>query len=271
MFKCLLLEFCLIGATFALSAKNITGVVLNETSQLPVEFVNIGIVYKNVGTVSNANGQYRLFVDTTFYNDTLLFSCIGYEPRTIKISDLQKDSSPIILLREKVYEIKDVVIIPRQYKEKTLGVTSKSKAFQMGFEENILGYEMGLLMNVKKTALLKRVNINIAHCSYDTIFYRLNIYKVFAKNFENILREPIYINIPKELTTNEIHVDLLSKNIVVEGDFLIALEHVKDLGKGGLYFSFGLMHTSYLRTTSQGEWEKVPIGMSINVIADVEK
>ena len=127
-------------------------------------------------------------------------------------------------------------------------------------------------MKVKKTAFIKKVNINISNCSYDTIFYRLNIYKANGKNdFENILREPIYIKLPKESVKDEIEIDLQEKNIVVDGNFLVSLEHVKNLGPGNLYFCAGLSNKTYFRKTSQGKWETAPVGISISVVADVEK
>ena len=90
-------------------------------------------------------------------------------------------------------------------------------------------------------------------------------------DFENILREPIYIKMPKETVKDEIQMDLQSRNIVIEGDFLITLEHVKNLGNGYLYFCAGLIDKTYYRKTSQGKWETASGGISISVIADVEK
>lgn len=193
-------------------------------------------------------------------------------PFLVKISDLRKSVDNEIFLKKRAYEIEEVVIKPRVFKHRTLGVTTKFKEVAAGFKDNLLGYECGILMKVKKTAIIKRVNINISNCSYDTIFYRLNIYKVQGEmSFENILREPIYLKMPKESIKNEIQIDLQSKNIVVEGDFLITLEHVKDLGNGSLYFCAGLTDKTYYRKTSQGSWQTAPVGISISVIADVEK
>jgi hypothetical protein len=164
------------------------------------------------------------------------------------------------------------IVRPRVFKERTLGVTTKFKKISAGFKDNMLGYECGILMKVKKSAFLKKVNINISNCSYDTIFYRVNIYKVHGKmDFENILREPVYLKMPKKSVGEGIVIDLAAKNIVVDGDFLVTLEHVKDLGPGNLYFCAGLSSKTYFRKTSQGKWETVPVGVSISVVADVEK
>lgn len=250
----------------------ITGVLINSKNNQPIEYANIGIVGENVGTVSNEKGKFNFFVDSIYDNDTVQFSVIGFKSLRIKIVDLRKLSDKEIFLEEKAYELAEVIIKPKKIKERTLGVTTKFKRIVAGFKDNSLGYECGILMNNKKTAHLKEVNINISHCTYDTVFYRLNIYKVHGKkDFENILLEPIYIKMPRKSLTDLIQIDLQSQNIVVDGDFLITLEHVKDLGAGYLYFCAGVGHKTYFRKTSQGKWESAPIGISISVIADVEK
>jgi hypothetical protein len=270
MTKLLFLTFIIVcNAAFA---QTIKGILLNSENRQPIEFANIGIVGKNAGTVTDINGRFNFQVDPKFDNDSIQFSIIGYKARFIKIADLRKQNENLVLLDEKNYDLTEVIIKPKTFRPRTLGITTKFKGFSLGPEDNNSGQEWGVLMKVKKTAFIKTVIINIAHCSYDTIFYRLNIYKVIGElDFENILKEPIYIEITKEAVRDQIQVDLQSKNIVVDGDFLITLEHVKDLGKGSLYFCAGLMDKTYFRNTSQGNWETVPVGISISVFADVEK
>jgi len=255
-----------------LLGQNISGIVKNESNGNPVSFVNIGIAGKNFGTVSDLNGRFNLVIDSIFDNETLLFSSIGYYPFSIKVSDFKSSSDKTVRLKEKKYDLNEVIIKPKIFKSQTLGVTTKSNMMSAGFRDNFLGYEYGIIMKVKKSAFIKSVNFNIASCSYDSIYYRLNIYKVLGKmEFENILREPIYVIMPKQLVSNEIQIDLKSKNIVVEGDFLVTLEHIKDLGAGSLYFCAGFGDQTYFRKTSQGEWGKSVAGISISVVADVEK
>ena len=268
--KLLLLVFIL--NVHAVLAQNISGIVINAEDKQPVDFVNIGIAGKNVGTVTDVNGCFHLSVDPCFSCDSLLFSRIGYNSCSIKIADLMIDSIMVVPLKEKTYELSELKITPRKFKTRTLGVTTKFKKMNAGFEHNLLGYECGILMKVKKSALIKKVNIHIATCTYDTILYRLNIYKVQGKRtFVNMLKEPVYITMPGSAVKDEIQLDLQSKNIVVDGNFLITLEHVKDLGEGLLYFCAGFGEKTYFRKTSQGKWETVPIGISISVLADVEK
>ena len=247
-------------------SQNISGFVIDNDGN-SIEYVNIGITDKNIGTVSNKQGYFNLSINSEFYNDTLLFSCIGYNSYTVKISDLSKNENT---LTSKKYVLDEVRVPPSLHTQKSLGIKTRSKSINAGFENNLPGYECGIIIHQKKKAFIKKVNLNISTCSYDTIFYRVNIYKVSGDmNFTNILKNPIYINLPKELINDEIQIDLQNQNIIVEGDFLITLEHIKYLGQGKLNFCSSLFNKTYIRKTSQGKWITAPIGISINVIADI--
>jgi len=268
----LLLFAIFILGNFISNAQNISGTIYNAKTNNPIAYVNIGISGKNIGTVSDFEGKFNFQVAFEFDGDSLLFSCIGFEPRIIKVRELRNNNLQLIVLQEKVQDLKEVVIRPRVYKEKMLGIVTDTKFISAGFENNELGYEMGIFMDVKKSAVLKRVDLNIARCSYDTVFYRLNIYSHKGDMvFDNILKSPIYINLPKDRVRDKITIDLQRYDLVVEGNFLVTVELVKDLGPGFLYFSAGLKDRTYFRKTSQGVWDTAPVGISISVLADVEK
>jgi hypothetical protein len=103
----------------------------------------------------------------------------------------------------------------------------------------------------------------------------LNIYKKLASGeFENILKEPIYIQFEKSQIRETLIIDISNYDIEVKGDFLITVELIKDLGPGSLMFCCNLFGApTYYRGTSQGGWHRVPmnIGIGINVEAMVEK
>jgi hypothetical protein len=255
-----------------LIAQSFSGFITCMQTGQPVEYANIGIVGKNVGTVSNDKGYFSLQIEEKYNNDSLLFTCIGYRPYLIKVSEFRKLQNHSISLEEKVTQIQTVLVLPKKYAQKKLGVTTRNKSFSAGFSDNQLGYEMGIMMKVKKTAFIQTVNLNINQCTYDSILYRLNIYKVKGKmNFENILTKPIYIKLPKSMLNKTVTIDLTSYNLMLQGYFLVALEHIKDMGPGILHFSCSLTQKTYYRKTSQGAWDTAPIGVSISVDAKVEK
>jgi len=249
---------------------DISGIVFSESGKQAIEYVNIGIAGKNIGTVTNEKGEYRLIVEPQHTDDLLLFSCIGYETFSCKIAELEKMGD--VYLKEKTYNLDQVIIKPRIFKEELLGVKTKSKRISAGFEHNMLGYECGIRMYAQKSAILKKVAINIARCSYDTIFYRLNVYKVSNEmDFINILQKPIYISASSDILQETFSINLEPYDIIIDGDFLVTLEHIKELGEGALVFCADKKHKTYFRKTSQGEWQMAPVGISISVVADIEK
>ena len=254
-------------------AQSFNGKIISKGNQTPVEYANIGIPNKNIGTTSDASGNFSINLPAQFNNDTLRISCIGFETKNILIRDLVSSKTNYVELSEKTYNLSETVIIPKRFKEKVLGVKTKSKSIQAGFNEHILGKEMGVILAIRKSAKLKKINLNIATCNFDTIFYRINVYEVrnlWKRDFVNVLKTPLYIKIPKDKVKSTITIDIENRDIWVKGNCLVTIEYVKDLGKGQLYFCAGIGNSTYHRTTSQAKWSSTPIGIGLNVLADVE-
>lgn len=269
--KCLILFTLLYAFTTTITATNIQAKVLCKNTKAPVEYVNVGIAEKNIGTVSNQDGDFSLTLTPEFTNDTLTLSCIGFSTIKIAIGDLVNKQHAVVYMSENVVGLSEILVKPLKTKIKALGVLTKSKSIQAGFQNNELGYECGILMKNRKAAWLKTLNLNIGTCTYDTIFYRLNVYKVTKRGtFENILTDQIFIKLSKSEVVDVVRIDLQKYNVCVRGNFMVTLEHVRDLGKGALNFGSGLSHKTYYRKTSQGNWKTVPIGVGINVVAEVE-
>lgn len=254
--------------------QNYTGVIKDASTNTPLAYVNIGLVGKNVGTVSDGNGLYALTVDDTLYdNDTIGFSYIGYAPVYMKFADYRQLATKDISLSPQVVQLGEVVVRPMKTEDKVLGNTFTNKTMQGGFGENNKGYECGVLLKIKKRAVLEELTCNITQCAYDSVFYRLNVYREEKSgSFVNILHEPIYIQRQMDKKAGPFIIDLTSYNLIVEGNTLVTLEHITDLGEGHLFFSAGMLgSTCYFRKTSLGEWSKIPIKIAFSVKAKVEK
>ncbi|MBL7814817.1 MAG: carboxypeptidase-like regulatory domain-containing protein [Saprospiraceae bacterium] len=258
-------SWCVVG-------QNIKGKIVNTLTKEPVIFANIGVLNKGIGTVSDENGDFLLNLDKAAETDTLMISCIGFQSFTHSVAQFRQLKSYTIALKERVYEMPELVVKAKNWIQKTLGVQTQSRTVSAGFENNELGYEMGILMKVKKEAIPETIKINIADCTFDSIFYRVNIYKYDdKKTFESVLQKPIYLQLSKSIMSETIIVDLKPYNLQIKGDFLVTLEHIKNLGKGKLHFCSKLGTRSYYRMTSQASWATLPVGISISVDAKVEK
>lgn len=244
--------------------------VTDASTNKPVPYVNIGIVKKGIGTVTDENGKFTLELPETFLPDTLRISMIGYQTRNFLVGDLQKNfpaGNMNVSLSQVATELKEVVVKPRKIKYALLGNDFHSKKVTAGFQSNKLGSEIGIIMRIKKApSYVERVNFHIAQNKYDSAIWRVNIYLLEdGKPGENILKQPIYL---KSFKSNEdLSVDLVPWSIEVNSDFVVALELIEDLGEQGLMFCAGIFGNSmFVRVASQGEWEKVPLGVGFTAM-----
>lgn len=264
--------FCLFGT--ASIAQSIDGQTLDQNTQEPVPFVNVGILHHQRGTVSDENGKFRLSIADLAPSDTLKISCIGYHPLLFTIADTEAFAGGTSFsLTPKDVTLDEVVILPKNYKLRTVGNDNAPDFMRGGFTENKLGYELAVMMKTRKPAFIEEVYIDIAECTYDTIFYRLNIYEmVDGYPGRNLLREPIYLTYTKEEVSEKLTVNIKDQYVRVEGEFLVSLELVKDLGEGKLLLKTGVMNNrSWHRMTSQAEWQSIRFGMGISALINQER
>ena len=273
MLKSALLWSLIFIVNFAVG-QSLSGIIC-DSQNIPVAYVNIGLIGKNLGTVTNQMGRFTILIPDSISQAQVKISMLGFESKTMSLQDFKQacnNTAPTIVLQKRNLELKEVLVKPRVLKPKTLGNSSKSKMISAGFNENALGYEVGVVVKNKQYCELNKVAINFAFCTYDSVFYRLNIYQIIDNQPIHLLQQPIYLQYAKQELENTIYVDLKPYYLNSYTDFLIALEHVKDLGPGKLNFCAGFFnHKIMYRKTSQGIWETAPVGISIAVDAMVEK
>lgn len=188
---------CLIsGAVFA-QASVYKGVIKDKTSGENLAYVNIGVVNKNSGTVSDVNGQFQLVLDEKFDAETLRISLIGYKSITFNVADFKKRivSNEVISLEKNVSELKEVVIRNKNLRDAVLGNVIEGRAASAGFVNNVLGNELGMIMKIKsKPTFIEAFHAVIDYNRYELMKFRLNIYDV-KKGLpnESLLTESIII------------------------------------------------------------------------------
>lgn len=268
---CSRILICLcIFSPFWSNAQILKGQTLNAKDRTPVAFVNIGIVGGHTGTVSDVNGQFELDLTGQDSGATVKFSSIGFETRSFQVSELLANVSAGLKLRLEpmAYRLSEVRVTPKNYRIKRVGNDMKTRSFSAGFKDNLLGHEVGTRMKIKpRPAMIEEITVNFARCEYDSIFFRVNIYSMKdGLPDENLLSQPIFIRSSRFKAMNGISLDVRDRSIWVHDDFLISLELIKDLGEGGLYFSSGLFASpTFVRHTSQSDWEKLPMGIGVGI------
>ena len=250
--------------------KVLKGRIRDKKSNLPLPFVNIGILNKDRGTTSNTKGEFELSLSESNINDTLRISMVGYEPREIYLKDIFKktETDSKYSTAGKTNELKEIVIVDKKLATKVLGNETDSKFFGGKFASGDLGSEIAIRIKIKDApTYLDTFRFNISYNTGDTARFRVNIYDVkTGLPDKNILTDNITLSINGK--TGKIEVDLSKYNVVVNDDFFIALEWIEGKNNSGIVFSAGFANKgTYYRKASQGRWKKYPMGVGFNVTA----
>lgn len=261
-----MLAFAVLQTGSLLAQRTITGKLLDAQTKEAVEFANIGIVGKGVGTVTDENGVYTLTVPDSVAGEPVRISRIGYKTQQLSVEQLA--AKPTLSAEQTATALKEVAVSAKKLKIKVAGNDTKTRSVTAGFKKNSLGAEIAVKINIKapKTQI-RKFFINIAANNIEKPVFRFNLYSVDPKGApkENLLTQNIIFE-PKE-KTGFTELDLTPYNIVVDDDVFIAIEWVKDLGDvSGLGFSTKLVGSStWYRLASQGDWHKIPsIGVGLH-------
>ncbi|MFD2146776.1 carboxypeptidase-like regulatory domain-containing protein [Mucilaginibacter antarcticus] len=163
-------------------AQLVTGTVIDAKTNQALPFVNVGIVGKNSGTVTNDGGAFSLTLDR-FHADSLRVSMLGYRPRSFLVADVVRNPNLLtIALIPDVLSLKEVKITSHKQTGVVLGNTTTSQSLSAGFQEHLLGHEIGAVIKIKKSpARLKRFNASIVNkMQNDSVKLRFNVYNVKA-------------------------------------------------------------------------------------------
>ncbi len=254
----------------------VESIVLDSASHTPLSYVNIGIANKNIGTVSGVDGKFSLAVPDSLAQERIMFSMIGYSNKSLIVSELQNENGKVFL-SPTVIELNAVEITAAKMKAKKVG---KSSGVGVYFSVGVLdfGGELATVIKMpkRKKSFLKDFNFKVTSNNPDSALFRVNLYYFENDVFKNILDENIYFKLYKG-TTGDICVDLSPYNIVVDRDVLVSIEFLEIYAPevefdeddpnryfyGDINFAGGFVGPkSYMRPTSQGEWEKVPLSVA---------
>lgn len=92
------------------SQVNLTGTVLDKTSNKPIPFVNITIPGTYYGTITNNDGVFSIRIPSSYSSKLLVLSCVGFQSDTIPITRVYPEIT--LHLQEKINELSEVVVMP---------------------------------------------------------------------------------------------------------------------------------------------------------------
>jgi len=257
---------------FTLFGQNIVeGFIKNADTQEPIPFVNIGIINKDKGTVSNDQGFFSLEIPDEFNLDTLRISSIAYHTKSYIINDFFKiiNTNTGIELLPEVVTLNEIIVSTKNLKETILGNKTKSKRLRGGFRNAPLGHELGIKIKLKnKQTSIEKFQTHITSNTGTSMKFRLNFYDIKNKlPNKRIVNENIIFQIG--VKNGDFTLDLSKYNIVLNDDFYFTVELIDNQKEGEeIFFSAGLLGNPILtRQTSQGAWKKLgSVGIGFNLI-----
>lgn len=252
---------------------NYSGTVYSDKGET-LDWVNIGIKNKNLGTNSDEVGNYQLKIPATFKNEMLIFSRVGFEEYQIAIKDLALANQKIIL-KTKISTLKEVLITNKKPKLKTLGTKNFTPLMWVNVGIRTGSYiEHGKLIELKSPAKLVSANVKVAghKNSVDSISYRLNIFKVVNGLPDKRLVEK---NIIKTFSASStmLTFDLRKEDIYLAEDFVVSFEYIPKKNAKVKLMSFRAnlaASRSFFKDANVGEWKPMSSGSPV-IFVEVEQ
>ncbi|MBC7915369.1 MAG: carboxypeptidase-like regulatory domain-containing protein [Pyrinomonadaceae bacterium] len=246
------------------------GKVVNDSLQ-PVKYVSIGIANTSIGTVSDESGAYtiRFNQDSVSVNDSLKFSIIGYQSRCLPLfplKDTKKDAPLVTVLKNRIFELPQVLITSEKRIIRTKGTHGKSLMnlhvnFALSkYPNQNLGSEIGRRFGItKKNTKIEALRFYISHNNFDNLKLRINVYSIKSgKPFRNLLTQNIYIDI-KNRRKGWIESDLTEYGIILNEDVIVSLEWISKSSKGTILNIPIVMptpHAHFYKYASQDRWKR---------------
>ncbi|GGG56613.1 carboxypeptidase-like regulatory domain-containing protein [Epilithonimonas arachidiradicis] len=257
-------------------AQLISGTVLSKGDNQPIPYAKIGILNSNFGTQADENGKFQIQLDQVSKDKELLVAVAGYKQFRSSVSDFAKQNPHNIYLYEKVTSIQEVVLVPKNYKDKNLGVNSKSKSmmFTPNMEKgNDVVEETAVEFSSNKRVKINKINMNFSRFETTTpIKVRYTIYdEKDGKPNNLVLDKDIIATIGKDnLVDDTFSVDVSNERIWLQGKFFVGIQFIgKSNGKVAL--SGALFRAGYYRSF-YGNWEKIGMAApAINIDVKVQK
>lgn len=240
---------------------------VTDSLKTPLQYVNIGIYNKAIGTVTDVKGNFFLNINNSMYNDTLKVSSLGYKSKEILIKNILSNQKTNIILDSFIEELEEVVLTSNNIKTFIKGKKkSKSKnevffAIPKAKNQN-LGSEIGREFSIgsKKPSLLKEFKFFIKKNNFDKVKFRIKLYTIKDEfPYKNINKENIFIEV-KNKSTGWITIDLSEYDISIQQDIIITAEWIEGSTNGDklslpmLIPSFNSIH--FYKYGSQAKWKK---------------
>ncbi len=256
------------------------GQVLDAANGQPLPYASVSVPRRAVGTVADAEGRFVLALPAEAAADTLRIALVGYRAYSGTVAEFrQRASGPAVgglVVLEANAVLAEVVVRPQgRAARRVLGNSGNSNITSAWFQSNELGKQMGQRIAIKYLSMLEAVSFNVNVCTYDSIFYRINVYQIGPDgrpdDQRSVLPEAVYVRLARAQVKDRIRVDVSRYGLWLEPgqDVAVCLELVRDLGPGLLRLTAAVFNgPMYMKGGAARGWDKV-VGVGVGIDATV--
>ena len=262
---------CLILASVSID-QGYSRTVLSESTREPIVYANVGVINRNVGTVTDTSGHFSLKIPSDFINDSIRISSIGYVARTFAVKDI--DNLPdTILLDDDIIRLSEVVVKPQRIKQKTVGRKSAGGFIYIEVEGyKAAGQGLATPLKVKERAWLKELGFTILteNRPLSRMKFRVNVYRKEQDQYILQNFNPIYFDYDKsQLENGQFTYRFPDEIMLEEGNYYIELEFLENFTNEYFIMSTKpLTGKTRYRYASQSAWETLPFGAPVYIEYD---
>ena len=259
---------------FTVSAQ-IKGVVKDSISGKPIPFVSVWSENQNIGTTSEENGEFT--INTNEKSKKLLFSALGFEKKSVKISEAKN-----VKLTPVDYQLDEVVISPsKQTRQIEIGKTANAicQAFDNGPRIDVKFFPYS--PSYKRTKYIKQLTL-YTDSRIENATVRIHFYDVDDNGFPNkeLLQKDRIVTVRKGTLNHLIDVSDLNLSIPKKGLFVgfekliieknklektVTNSNTNETKIQTSYYPFILynyVERDFLYTYSGGKWNKQAMNVS---------
>lgn len=247
-------------------------VVLSKSTMEPVIYASVGVINRNIGTVTDTLGHFSLRIPAEFVNDSIRISSVGYVAKTFAIKDI-KNIPDTIFLADDVVLLNEVIVKPQRIKHKTAGHKGAGGFVYIEVEGyKAAGQGLAIPLNVKKRVWLKELGFTIQteNRPLSKMKFRVNVYR--KEDDEYILQrfKPIRFEYNKSQLENGTFTYKFPDEIMLdEGNYYVELEFLENFVEELFVMkSSPLTGRTRYRYASQSEWKTLPFGAPIYIEYD---
>lgn len=184
----------------------IQGQTINRSDNKPIPFANIGIENTPVGTLSNEDGSFQIVVPSKYESDTILFSALGFERKSIAVLHLNPNEVHMISLQEKPITLKPVFVSAKKEKTKSYALGNRYTKGGFLYADSVsTGAAMALFIDNKYPSYYKGLN-------YPVMVEKVRVF--IDKNSIDCFRLRVRF-LQRDSVTNLPDKDLLSENVMI--------------------------------------------------------